>query len=321
MVLMDSRWKSFRKNLPRLLRMVAIFALGNVCLRTLTLVALAGSGPSTPAVGFSGTEALAFTRRAVSFGPRPSGSPEIKKLQAYILGELKASGCQVIQDDFTGSTPLGPIPLKNILARFPGTSGKAVVITGHYDTKSMPGTYFVGANDGGSSAGFLLEMAKALLHAARKDDVYLVWFDGEEAIAQWTDDDSLYGSRHLAGKWSADGTLPRIKALINVDMIGDRDLGILQEMNSSAPLRDLVWRTADRLGYGKHFLRTDGATEDDHIPFLRRGVNALDLIDFDYGPGNSYWHTDKDTVDKLSAESFHIVGRVLLETLKELEAR
>jgi len=296
-----------------------MLALGNVYAGTPAL--LAGSSPRVQVGGFSGVQALAFTRQVVSFGARPSGSPEIKKLQAYILGELKACACQVIQDDFSASTPLGPIPMKNILARFPGTSGKAVVITGHYDTKSMPGTYFVGANDGGSSAGFLLEMAKALAHATRKDDVFLVWFDGEEAVAQWTDDDSLYGSRHLAGKWAADGTLPRIKALINVDMIGDRDLGILQEMNSSAPLRELVWRIADRMGYGKHFLRTDGATEDDHIPFLRRGVNALDLIDFDYGPGNSYWHTDKDTADKLSAESFQIVGRVLLETLKELEAR
>src|SRR5437773_7051998 len=276
MVLMDSRWKSFRKNLPRLLRMVAIFALGNVCLRTLTLVALAGSGPSTPAVGFSGTEALAFKRRAVSFGPRPSGSPEIKKLQAYILGELKASGCQVIQDDFTGSTPLGPIPLKNILARFPGTSGKAVVITGHYDTKSMPGTYFVGANDGGSSAGFLLEMAKALAGEPRRDDVYLVWFDGEEAIAQWSDYDSLYGSRHLAEKWAGDGTLERIRALINVDLIGDRKLDILQDMNSSSPLRELVWSTAERLGFGSHFLKNASAIEDDHLPFLHRGVKSLD---------------------------------------------
>src|SRR5207248_2120571 len=122
----------------------------------------------------------------------------------------------------------------------------------HYDTKSMPGISFLGANDGGASAGFLLEMAKALAPDERKDDIYLVWFDGEEAIAQWSDYDSLYGSRHLAGKWAADGTLSRIRALINVDMIGDRDLGILQDMNSSAPLRELVWRTADRLGYGKH---------------------------------------------------------------------
>ncbi len=268
---------------------------------------------------FSGVEALGFTRRAVSFGPRPAGSAEIKKLQAYILGELKTLGCNVIQDDFTASTPLGQTPMKNIITHFPGASGKAVVITGHYDTKSMPGTYFVGANDGGSSAGFLLEMAKTLAPGNRQDDVYLVWFDGEEAIAQWSDNDSLYGSRHLADRWAADGTLARIKALINVDMIGDRNLDIMEEMNSSAPLRELVWRSAERLGYGNHFLRNNSAVEDDHIPFLRRGVNALDLIDLDYGPGNSYWHTEKDTMDKLRAESFQIVGRVLLDTLKELE--
>lgn len=268
---------------------------------------------------FSGTEALAFTKRVVAFGPRPAGSAEIRKLQDYVVSELKALGVHAMQDEFSASTPLGQTPMKNIIARFPGTSGKAVVFTGHYDTKSMPGTYFVGANDSGSSAGFLLEMAKVLAHDARKDDVYLVWFDGEEAVARWTDYDSLYGSRHLAEKWAADGTLARIKALINVDMIGDRDLGILKDMNSAGTLRELVWRTAERLGYGKHFLNDDSAIEDDHIPFLRRGVNALDLIDLDYGPHNSYWHTDKDTMDKLSAASFQVVGRVLVETLRELE--
>jgi len=276
------------------------------------------AGATANAGEFSGAEALTFTRHIVAFGPRPSGSPAIKKLQAYIISELKAVGCQVIQDDFMGSTPLGQTPMKNIIARFPGSSGKAVAITGHYDTKSMPGTSFLGANDGGSSAGFLLEMAKALARGARKDDIYLVWFDGEESIAQWSDYDSLYGSRNLAEKWAADGTLSRIKALINVDMIGDRDLGILEDMNSSAPLRELVWQTADRLGYGKYFLKNRGAIEDDHVPFLRRGVNALDLIDYDYGPNNAYWHNDKDTLDKLSAQSFQIVGRVLMEVLKEL---
>ena len=285
------------------------------------VVVLLLSAALLPAYGgeFSGADALAFTKRVVAFGPRPAGSPEIRRLQGYILSELKALGVHTIQDDFTASTPLGQTPMKNIIARFAGTSGKAVVFTGHYDTKSMPGTYFVGANDGGSSAGLLLEMAKVLAHDAQKDDIYLVWFDGEEAVARWTDEDSLYGSRHLAEKWAADWTLARIRALINVDMIGDRDLGILEDMDSSGPLRELVWRTAERLGYGKHFLKNNSAIEDDHMPFIRRGVNALDLIDLDYGPGNSYWHTDKDTIDKLSAESFQVVGRVLLETLKELE--
>jgi Zn-dependent M28 family amino/carboxypeptidase len=218
-----------------------------------------------------------------------------------------------------GSTPLGQTPMKNIIARFPGKSGNTVVITGHYDTKSMPGTFFVGANDGGSSAAFLLEMAKVLAHEPRKDEVLLVWFDGEEAVAQWSEYDSLYGSRHLAERWAGDSTLAHIKALINVDMIGDRNLDILKDMSSAGPLRELVWSVADRLGYGKHFLRYDSSVEDDHIPFLRRGVNALDLIDLDYGPNNSYWHTNEDTVDKLSAESFQIVGRVVAETIKELE--
>ena len=287
------------------------------CKKAVIILALL-AGATAHAGEFSGAEALVFTSHIVAFGPRPSGSPAIKKLEAYIIGELKVLGCQVIQDDFTSSTPLGQTPMKNIMARFPGSSGKAVAITGHYDTKSIPGTSFLGANDGGASAGFLLEMAKVLARDARKDDVYLVWFDGEEAIAQWSNYDSLYGSRHLAEKWAADGTLSRIRALINVDMIGDRDLGILQDMNSSAPLRELVWRTADRLGYGKSFLRNSGAIEDDHVPFLRRGVNALDLIDFDYGPNNAYWHNDKDTLDKLNAQSFQIVGRVLIEVLKEL---
>lgn len=269
------------------------------------------------AADFSGPEALAFTRKVVSFGPRPPGSAAIRKLQAYILTELKQRGCEVLQDNFTAQTPAGPIAMKNIVARFPGKSGRAIVITGHYDTKSMPGISFVGANDGGSSTGLLLAMAKTLQAGVRKDDVYLVWFDGEEAFGPWSATDSLYGSRHLAERWASDGTLSRIKALINVDMIGDRDLGILQELNSSASLRKLVWDVAARLGWERHFLNQSTATEDDHMPFVRMGINALDLIDFDYPP----WHTAEDTLDKLSAKSFHIVGSVLLEVIKELERK
>lgn len=283
------------------------------------VLALVLVSASARAAEFNGAEALEFTKRLVAFGPRPSGSGAIRKTQAYILGELKALGFQVTLDDFTGTTPLGPTPMKNIIASSAGKSGKIIAITGHYDTKSMPGTFFVGANDGGSSAGFLLELAKAIAHDPRQDEVQLVWFDGEEAVAQWTESDSLYGSRHLAERWTADGTLARIAALINVDMIGDKDLDVLNDLNSSANLRLMVWRVAGQLGYGQHFLRQQSAIEDDHSPFLRRGVNALDLIDFTYGPNNSFWHNDKDTIDKLSAESFQIVGRVVLETLKELE--
>jgi Zn-dependent M28 family amino/carboxypeptidase len=287
------------------------------------LAALAAAGApwicaQTPA-RFSGASALEFTRHAVAFGPRPPGSAAIKKLQAYIESQLKSDRCQVTADEFTGQTPDGPIAMKNIIARFPGAPGRAIVITGHYDTKKMPGENFVGANDGGSSTGFLLEMARALAARPRRSDIYLVWFDGEEAFGQWSATNGIYGSRHLAAKWAADGTLARVKALINVDMIGDKDLGILYDANSAASLRELVWRTAGELGLSQYFLREPSAIEDDHVPFLRQGVTALDLIDFSYGPDNAWWHTADDTMDKLSARSLEIVGNVLVETLNRLD--
>jgi Zn-dependent M28 family amino/carboxypeptidase len=271
------------------------------------------------AADFSGAAALEFTRKAVAFGARPPGSTANQKLQAYIGSQLKALHCQISADAFTAQTPVGPVSMRNIIAKFPGTSGRAIVFTGHFDTKPMPGVNFVGANDGGASAGFLLEMARVVNTIQHADDVTLVWLDGEEAYGEWSDTNGIFGSKHLAGKWSREGVLAHIKALINVDMIGDKELDIIDEMNSSTALRKLVWRTAYDLGYGKYFLDTGFATEDDHIPFLRLGVNAIDLIDFNYGPNNSYWHTDKDTLDKLSAHSFEVVGNVLVEVLHRLE--
>ncbi len=280
----------------------------------LTLASLSGS-----ARDFSGARALEFTRHATSFGPRPPDSPANKKLQAYIVSHLRLSGCEGTEDHFNGQTPQGPVPMKNLLCRFPGKSGKAIVFSGHYDTKTMP--QFVGANDGGSSTGFLLEMAAVLAGVPRKDDVYLVFFDGEEAYGEWTDSNSLYGSRHLAEKWAADGTLAKIKALINVDMIGDKDLSLVYNSGSAASLQKTVWDAAGRLGYSQYFSTGGGVTGDDHVPFLQRGVKALDLIDFDYGPNNQYWHTPADTMDKLSAQSLQVVGTVLQKVLPELEAQ
>src|SRR6202163_4099595 len=280
----------------------------------LILVACAAS-----AADFSGTAALEFTRKAVAFGPRPPGSVANQKLQAYIESQLKTLRCQISFDAFTAETPAGRVAMRNIIAKFPGSSGRAVVVTGHFDSKPMPGRVFVGANDGGSSTGFLLELARVMNSMPHADDISLVWFDGEEAYGEWSDTNGIYGSRHLAATWSRDGTLSRIKALINVDMIGDKDLGILQERNSSPALLKLVWQTAHGLGYGKYFLDSGFATEDDHMPFLRKGVNALDLIDFDYGPNNEYWHTEKDTMNKISAHSLDVVGNVLLAVLRKLQ--
>ena len=267
------------------------------------------------AADFSGAAALEFTRRAVALGPRPSGSPAHAKLQAMIVSELKRSGAAVEEHAFVAKTPAGDVPMKNIIGKFGGSSRRLVVFSGHYETKRFEGMRFTGANDGGSSTGFLLEMARALQGRPHKDAVYLVFFDGEEAFGEWSDTDGLYGSRELARRWSRDGTIGLIRALINVDMIGDKDLGILQEFSSTPWLRQLVWRTAQEKGYGRYFLSTGADIADDHAPFLRLGVAAVDLIDFDYPP----WHTAADTMDKLSAHSFQVVGDVLLALLGNLE--
>jgi len=276
-----------------------------------------GLGATAAAAGVSGASALEFTRRAVAFGPRPPGSAADTALQNYIIAELRKDGCEIIEDAFTAKTPQGMIAMKNIIAKFPGKgpAHKAIAITGHFDTKYFPGRKFVGASDGGSSTGLLLELARVLAHQPRIDDVYLAFFDGEEAFGEWSDTDSLYGSRHLAARWRQDGTLQRLKALINVDMIGDKNLNIPRETNGNAALNNLVWRTAADLGYKAFFTDQQIGEDDDHMPFVRAGVAAIDLIDIDYPP----WHIDTDTMDKLSAQSMEIVGTVVYEVIQRLE--
>ena len=268
---------------------------------------------------FHGTAALADTRHAVSFGERPSGSQANLRLRDWIVAELKPTGAQVTLDQFSGRTPEGPVAMANVIAKFPGSSGKAIAVTGHFDTKKIAGVHFLGANDAGSSTGFLLEFARAMAKWKHSDDILLVFFDGEEALGDWSAADSCYGSRHLAAKWLADGTLGHLIALINVDMIGDKDLDILNDDSSSATLRAMTWKAAANLGYGKYFHKDLGGIDDDHRPFAEVGVNVMDLIDFDYGTNQAYWHTALDTMDKLSAQSLQIVGDVVLEVVKELD--
>ncbi len=276
-----------------------------------------GLAATAVAAGVSGASALEFTRRAVAFGPRPPGSAADIALQNYILAELRKDGCEIIEDAFTAKTPQGTIAMKNIIAKFPGKgpAHRAIAITGHFDTKYFPGRKFVGASDGGSSTGLLLELARVLAQQPRIDDVYLAFFDGEEAFGEWSDTDSLYGSRHLAARWSQDGTLQRLKGLINVDMIGDKNLDIPRETNGNAALNKLVWSTAADLGYKAFFTDQQIGEDDDHMPFVRAGVPAIDLIDIDYPP----WHNDTDTMDKLSARSMEIVGTVVYEVIQRLE--
>jgi Zn-dependent M28 family amino/carboxypeptidase len=269
---------------------------------------------------FDGARAFQDLKHLVAFGPRPSGSPAMEESRRWIIGQLKPTGAQIEEDSFTASTPIGNLPMTNIIAKFPGAQPKVVMVTGHYDTKRESGFRFVGANDGASSAALLLELARVL--GARKNALtyWLVFFDGEEAVQQqWTDTDSVYGSRHLVQKLSSQGQLGRVQAMILVDMIGDADLAIHREYNSTPWLMDMIFKVAGRLGYAKYFSNDQIAVEDDHGPWVNAGVSAADLIDLDYGPDNNYWHSAQDTVEHCSPRSLTIVGRVVLGTLAELE--
>lgn len=262
---------------------------------------------------------MQYVKEIVAFGPRPIGSANHKKVENYILAHLK--GDSVDEDAFEAGTPAGKFPVRNIIAKFPGTKDGVIVIAGHYDTNyPLRDTAFVGANDGGSSSALLLELANQLRGKKREGhSVWLLWTDGEEAVKTWTATDSLYGTRHLAEKWQKDGTLKKIKAFLVVDMIGDADLNVDRDANSTGWLEDLVLQAATRLGYQSHFFARTIGEEDDHTPFLRLGVPSADLIDFDYGYDNVFWHTPQDTPDKLSPKSLQIVGGVVLETVRLLD--
>ena len=271
-----------------------------------------------PAEAFNGGRAFADLKHLVEFGPRPAGSAALAEARRWIEAQLKDTGAQVEEDSFTASTPIGAIPMANIIAKFPGAQSKIVMVTGHYDTKLFENFRFVGANDGASSAALLLELARQLKGRKHVFTYWLVFFDGEEAVReQWEGDDNTYGSRHLVQKLSSKGELGRIRAMILVDMIGDSHLVIERDEKSTPWLTDAVFSAAHRLGYQKHFVDSRTAVEDDHIPFVNFGVPAVDVIDFD--PNDGYWHTAKDTVDHCSPLSLTIVGRVVLETLADLE--
>lgn len=265
--------------------------------------------------------AFEYTREVTAFGPRYIGSENHKKLERYIFDHLK--GDQIEDDAFTAETIEGKFPVRNIIAKFPGTKDGIIVIMGHYDTVyPLRNSGFVGANDGGSSTAILLEYANQWRGKKRNGySVWLVWTDGEEAVRKWSDTDSVYGARHLAEKWEKDGTLKKIKALMVMDMIGDADLDITRNTKGASWLLDLIYSAAEREGYQSHFFVQEGPIEDDHIPFFNRGVPCADIIDFDFGYNNVFWHSPQDTMDKISPKSFQIVGDTILETIQLLDQR
>lgn len=270
---------------------------------------------------FDGDRAYADLKKLVGFGPRPSGSEAIAQARTYLVSELEKAGLKPIQDSFDAHTPRGVIRMINVRAVRPGTKPTVVAITGHYDTKRFNEFRFDGANDGGSSAACVLEMARATAGLKLDNTLEFVFFDGEEAVLDWTETDSVYGSRFDLDRRYRAGDLRQLKAFILVDMIGDKDLNIKRESGSSPWLTDLIWNTAHAVGYNREFLNDSIQIEDDHVPFLKAGIPAVDLIDFDYGPSHSYWHSAGDTLDKTSARSLKVVGDTIYTALPEIDKR
>jgi glutaminyl-peptide cyclotransferase len=269
--------------------------------------------------GFDGARAYKHVEQLVAIGPHAAGSDGIKRAQAYIVGQLKSFGCPVDEEDFQAhDTPIGNVAMKNIVVKVPGASPDILLFGSHYDTKRMAN--FVGADDGGSSTGVLLELARLVCARKNANTVWLAFFDGEEDFNTNWATDNTYGSRELAARMANSGDLKRVKAMILVDMVGPTHPIFRRETNSTPWLIDLLWSTAARLGYDRIFVSGVNAISDDHIPFLERKVPSADIIDFEQEV-MEYWHTPKDTLDKVDPRTLAITGHVLIESLPELEKR
>jgi hypothetical protein len=277
--------------------------------------------PASQTGGFDGAKAYDQVAKIVSFGPRPPESEGIHHVQDYIRGQLQGFGCTVDEDDFHASTPTGPMAMKNIIAKIPGTGQGIILLLTHYDSLGSVQN-FVGAEDSASSTGVMLEIARLLCGKKQANAVWIAFLDGEEAIINWDrDNDHTYGSRELAASLAVSGDLKRVKAAILADMIGQYGLAIPREGNSTKWLTDLVWKKAAQLGYKDVFISRETEMADDHQPFLERGVAIIDIIDWDGYQNPKYWHTAEDTLDKISPRSLAIVGHVILESIAELQKK
>jgi glutaminyl-peptide cyclotransferase len=265
---------------------------------------------------FDSGNAWEHLRQLVALGPRPAGSPAIEQSRKYIREQLGRAGITVAEQAWDDLTPEGLVHMVNLTATIPGTSKDRIVIAGHYDTKRIREFRFVGANDGGSSAAFLIEIARVLKARRNPMTIELLFLDGEEAVVEWQGNDHTYGSRHYVNAARTDGSLASLKALVLVDMIADRDLRIKRDGNSTEWLNDIVWKAAARKQLSDYFPNDRTQIEDDHLPFLQAGVPSVDIIDLEYPA----WHTAQDTIDAVGARSMQVVGDTLLAALPDIES-
>ena len=287
------------------------------------LVITTGCAPlESPEIApFDGQRAYDEVDALVRIHPRDAGTAGARQAAEHILQRLQEFGVDARIDTFADETPEGTKTFHNVTGRIPGKNGRWIILGSHFDT--MPGIpNFQGANDGGSSTGILLEMARLLSIAKPGTGIILAFFDGEEGIAHYIPGDGLHGSRHMAAQLFDTGEYRQVDAMILLDMVGDRDLHFVLPTNSSQPLARALLDAARATGYRDRFsLSQSFSVTDDHVPFLQIGIPAIDLIDFKYGsePGlNDYWHTELDRMENISAESLGITGTVVLEMVKKL---
>jgi len=266
---------------------------------------------------FSGEKAFAQVQRLVDFGPRPAGSKALEKSRDYIEDQLRRSGWQVTRQAFSDDSPRGKIQFVNLIAQFSGekkAASPSFLLCSHYDTKMFDAIQFVGANDGGSSTGLLLELARVIgQHPNLARKIELVFFDGEEAFVQFSEADGLYGSRYFAKQLQSGGA-KQFRAGILFDMVGDRSLDITLPADSPPEMARDIFAAAEALKSRGYFTYLDRGMTDDHTPLNAIGIPTIDIIDFDF----PWWHTADDTIDKISAQSLQIVGSVALYYLSEL---
>jgi glutaminyl-peptide cyclotransferase len=275
---------------------------------------------------FDGNRAFTHVSKLVDTGPHPAGSQENARARGYIVGELQAYGLRVLTDEFTAQTPQGAKQLVNVTAVLPGQSADVIIISSHYDTKPFKEFRFVGANDSGSSTGTLLELARALSKEKPKLTYWFVFFDGEEAFCRGWDDcgkpdapDNTYGSRRYVAHLKEQNQLTHVRAMILLDMMGYKNLQLRRDDMGTRWIEDIIWDTARDIGHGDVFIAgTEGVGGDDHEPFLKAGVEAVDLIQLNDYP---YWHTADDTLDKISPRSLQVVGETLIASLPHIEQR
>ena len=291
----------------------------------LTLAAIVGAitvdaqiAPTPAPQPFDAARAWSHLQKQVAFGPRPAGSAALKQCRDYISAELKKAGLDGRQQAFVAKTPAGDISMINLIATIPGRRAERLILASHYDTKRSPAFKFVGASDAASSTAALLELGRVLTARQHEFTIELLFLDGEEAVNwEWRDPDNTYGSRYYVDAARKSNTLGGIKALVLLDMIGDRDLLIRRDASSTPWLVDIVWDAAGRAGHRSTFSNDITAVEDDHMHFVNAGVPSVDIIDLDY----PQWHTAQDDLQHVSDKSLKIVGDVVLAAVPDIERR